>query len=153
MFFLSPASPDPSTMSKVQYILLDPPCSGSGMTNRLGFSTNDTNDQAETDRLWSLGGLQIKMLVHTLTKFPNAVRIVYSTCSISDSENEHVVYRAIESIGETDWELKKPIEFAEKWKNFGNKAYKHIGKKCIYAKTEIDKTDGFFVAIFERNLE
>lgn len=56
-------------------------------------------------------------------------------------------------VSDTDWELKKPLEFAEKWKNFGSKMFKHVGKKCVYAKTEVDKTDGFFVAIFERNME
>lgn len=47
----------------------------------------------------------------------------------------------------------KPLDFAEKWKHFGSPKYKHIGKKCLYAKTDIDRTDGFFVAIFERELK
>lgn len=64
-----------------------------------------------------------------------------------------VIQRALEYCGETDWKLVKPLEFAEKWKNFGSPKYKHIGKKCLYAKPEIDRTDGFFVAIFERELQ
>lgn len=63
-----------------------------------------------------------------------------------------VIQRAMEMCPETDWKLVKPLEFAEKWKNFGSPKYKHIGKKCLYAKSDIDRTDGFFVAIFEREL-
>lgn len=54
--------------------------------------------------------------------------------------------------GGRGWKLIKPLEFAEQWKNFGSPKYKHIGKKCLYARPEIDHTDGFFVAIFERDL-
>lgn len=61
-----------------------------------------------------------------------------------------MIQQALERCAETDWKLVKPLDFAEKWKNFGSPKYKHIGKKCLYAKPEIDQTDGFFVAIFER---
>lgn len=54
-------------------------------------------------------------------------------------------------VADQNWELVKPIEFAEKWKNFGSQKYKHIGKKCLYAIPEVDRTIGFFVAILERN--
>lgn len=67
-----------------------------------------------------------------------------------------VVVQVIQSILEycegTNWKLTKPLDFAEKWKNFGNPKYKHIGKKCVYARPDVDHTDGFFVAIFEREL-
>lgn len=63
---------------------------------------------------------------------------------------KQVIQQALERCGDTDWKLVKPLEFAEKWKNFGSPKYKHIGKKCLYAKPEIDRTDGFFVAMFER---
>lgn len=46
----------------------------------------------------------------------------------------------------------KPLEFSENWKSFGNPKIKHVGKQCIYARPTVDKTDGFFVAIFERQL-
>lgn len=64
-----------------------------------------------------------------------------------------VIQRAVGICAETNWKLSKPIKFAEKWKNFGSPKYKHIGKKCLYAKADIDRTDGFFVAIFEREFE
>lgn len=64
-----------------------------------------------------------------------------------------MVQRALEKCSDSNWKLVKPADFAEKWKNFGSSKYKHIGKKCFYAKPDIDRTDGFFVAIFERILE
>lgn len=77
--------------SKVEYILLDPPCSGSGMDNRLSlFNESANRKRPQGDRLFQLGGLQIRMLVHAMNDFPEAKRIVYSTCSTNAEENEHV---------------------------------------------------------------
>lgn len=83
---------DPSEYSNVEYILLDPPCSGSGMTNRLNIF--DTNESSE-DRLQSLGYLQGKMLTFAMQNFPNAKKIIYSTCSINVEENEQVRIQSI----------------------------------------------------------
>lgn len=128
----------------VEYILVDPSCSGSGMTGRL-FSTPD---EKEADRLVLLSGLQMRMLQHAMRAFHTARKIVYSTCSVYVEENEQVVSRCLEACPE--WELVKPAAFAERWKHFGSAKWKHVGKKCFYAKPEVDLTDGFFVAVFER---
>lgn len=135
------------TVPGVQYILVDPSCSGSGMTSRL-FGTDDRN---LAERLVSLSGYQTKILQHAMREFPQAQRIVYSTCSVYEEENEQVVHRSLEACPE--WELIKPIEFAEKWKSFGSPKWKHVGKKCIYARSDVDLTDGFFVAMFQRRPE
>lgn len=116
------------------------------MTNRLFVSA-----EKDPDRLANLTGLQSRMLSHAMRAFTKAKKIVYSTCSIHPEENEKVVQECLEMC--PDWKLIKPIEFAEKWKHFGSPKFKHIGKKCIYAKSEIDLTDGFFVAIFEREID
>lgn len=131
----------------VQYILVDPSCSGSGMTSRL-FGTEEHN---LAERLVSLSGYQAKILQHAMREFPQAQRVVYSTCSVYEEENEQVVHRSLEACPE--WELIKPIEFAEMWKNFGSAKWKHVGKKCIYARADVDLTDGFFVALFQRRPE
>ncbi|KAG4079159.1 hypothetical protein HA402_001130 [Bradysia odoriphaga] len=130
----------------VEYILVDPSCSGSGMTNRLFVSA-----EKNPDRLGNLTGLQSRMLSHAMRAFTKAKKIVYSTCSIHPEENEKVVQECLEMC--PDWKLIKPIEFAEQWKHFGSPKFKHIGKKCVYAKSQIDLTDGFFVAIFEREID
>lgn len=72
----------------MEYILLDPPCSGSGMTNRLHLFETDTEKDAK--RLYQLAGLQFKLLKFALTNFPNAKRLIYSTCSLNPEENEEV---------------------------------------------------------------
>lgn len=130
----------------VEYILLDPSCSGSGIANR--FSSDTAKDK---DRLFRLAGLQFKLLSHAMTSFPNVKRIVYSTCSIYPEENEEVVQGALERIG--DFKLVDIKEHLPKgkWKSFGNeKVYPDLGDKVLYARTEDDLTNGFFVAILER---
>lgn len=83
---------DPSQYEKVEYILLDPPCSGSGMTNRFNiFGDSSSNNPYGTDRLFSLSTLQSKMLFFALQNFPNAKKLVYSTCSVNVEENEQVL--------------------------------------------------------------
>lgn len=72
----------------VQYILVDPSCSGSGMTAHLFKSTKD--DLAE--RLVGLSGYQLIILKNAMTNFPDAQKIVYSTCSVYEEENEQVIY-------------------------------------------------------------
>lgn len=80
---------DPSEYEKVEYILLDPPCSGSGMTNRFNIF-GDSRGAATADRLIQLATLQSKMLTFALKNFPNAKKLIYSTCSINVEENEQV---------------------------------------------------------------
>ncbi|CAH8643306.1 unnamed protein product [Schistosoma haematobium] len=81
--------------SNVQSILLDPSCSGSGLSIRqpdggeqyekctYKDSNNYTDEYNEeyTSRLKRLSNLQAMLLKHAL-KFPNVQRVVYSTCSI-----------------------------------------------------------------------
>lgn len=130
----------------VEFILLDPSCSGSGMLNR--FETEVS--QKDNGRLFKLAGLQHKLLVHALTAFPNARRVVYSTCSIYPEENEEVVLSVLKKIGH--WKLVNTGELlGNHWKNFGcEKVYPGLGDKVIYARTEDDLTNGFFVCVLER---
>jgi 25S rRNA (cytosine2278-C5)-methyltransferase len=53
-------------------------------------------DDAINRRLESLSAFQLKVLQHAMC-FPSATRIVYSTCSIHEEENECVVVRALGS--------------------------------------------------------
>lgn len=79
---------DDNAMSDVEYILVDPSCSGSGMVNRL-FSTEGDHS---SERLILLAALQCRMLVHAMKMFYSAKKIVYSTCSIYPEENENVIF-------------------------------------------------------------
>ncbi|KAJ1916358.1 hypothetical protein IWQ60_008128 [Tieghemiomyces parasiticus] len=89
----------------VDYILLDPSCSGSGMAhNRLDHLVDqfvgDADERAgnpqldQAARLAGLAAFQVQMLTHAMS-FPRVKRIVYSTCSIHAIENEAVVARCL----------------------------------------------------------
>nr|XP_019525435.2 probable 28S rRNA (cytosine-C(5))-methyltransferase [Aedes albopictus] len=128
----------------VEYILLDPSCSGSGMVSRLKL-----NEEYDKQRLYKLGGLQYKLLCHAMNAFPAAKRIVYSTCSIFPEENEDIVQGALKHNGH--FKLVDAKERLNKeWHNVGSPDYPGIGEKCLYARSESDLTIGMFVAVFER---
>lgn len=129
----------------VEYILVDPSCSGSGIQNRLSFMS----EEKDPERLKKLGGMQIKMLSHAMTAFPDVKRIAYSTCSLYEEENEQTVRKCL--ILNPNFKLlsgKKALR--NKWRNVGSSEYKKIGKNCLYTLPEDDLADGFFVAIFEK---
>ncbi|XP_055537402.1 28S rRNA (cytosine-C(5))-methyltransferase [Wyeomyia smithii] len=131
----------------VEYILIDPSCSGSGMVDRLKL-----NEEVDKQRLYKLGGLQYKLLCHAMNAFPAAKRIVYSTCSIYPEENEEIVLGALKHNGHFRLADAKAL-FDKEWLNFGSSDYSGIGERCLYARPEIDLTIGMFVAVFERCAE
>lgn len=59
------------------------------MTNRFNIFEGASSSKDE-DRLTQLASLQTKMLVFALNNFPNATKLIYSTCSINVEENEQV---------------------------------------------------------------
>lgn len=131
----------------VEYILVDPSCSGSGITDR--FEVGQQRQDQTADRLGKLAGFQIKTLRHALTKFPNAKRVVYSTCSFYPEENEDVIRQVLETC--TRFKLVDARNFiGENWLNFGSPEFGDLGKFCLYANQGIDFCNGFFVAVFER---
>ena len=91
---------NPADYKDVEYILLDPSCSGSGIVKRLDHLTNgiaeEETENLEQERINSLAEFQIECILHAF-KFPNVKRVVYSTCSINEEENEMVVEKVLES--------------------------------------------------------
>ncbi|XP_046375842.2 28S rRNA (cytosine-C(5))-methyltransferase-like [Haliotis rufescens] len=126
----------------VEYMLVDPSCSGSGIVGRLNHLSDDDNSTAA--RLKSLSNFQATILKHALS-FPRVKRVVYSTCSIHAQENEEVVEEVIQKVGE-DFKLK--LVFTD-WSNRGVKGYEHA-PMCLRMSPEDNLTNGFFVACFER---
>lgn len=78
------------TLAEIEYALIDPPCSGSGIANRSLSAMDSVDEEPSSDRLNSLGNLQAMLLKHAL-KLPRLRRCVYSTCSIYERENEAVI--------------------------------------------------------------
>uniref|UniRef100_A0A182MX80 SAM-dependent MTase RsmB/NOP-type domain-containing protein n=1 Tax=Anopheles culicifacies TaxID=139723 RepID=A0A182MX80_9DIPT len=128
----------------VSYILLDPSCSGSGMLQR-----QMVPEPVDEDRLYKLAGLQYKLLSHAMNAFPNVRRIVYSTCSVHEVENEGVVQGILRHNGHFRL-LDARKELGKEWLNVGSPEYPGIGERCLYAKTVDDLTIGMFAAVFER---
>ncbi|KAL6119939.1 nsun5 [Pungitius sinensis] len=132
--------PDSPQFKDVEYILLDPSCSGSGMVClRDGMSSADQEkDQA---RLASLASFQLLCLNHGL-KFPRLKRLVYSTCSIHSQENEEVVTACLQQ--NPDFRL---VPLLPQWPERGLDPL----TQCLRASTTKTRTHGFFVALLEKH--
>ncbi|KAI0243538.1 hypothetical protein L0F63_005398 [Massospora cicadina] len=130
---------------KVESILLDPSCSGSGIVNRLDALVDSS--EAAT-RLLSLAAFQIKMIEHAL-KFPNVRRVAYSTCSIHALENEDVVATILASHGE-HWHLQPALPSWPRRGIASARLNQEQAKCLVRCDPTQDATNGFFVALFER---
>ncbi len=107
---------------KVRGILLDPSCSGSGIFT----SPNRRKEKRDEERIASLSNFQLTTLLHAMS-FSQVERIVYSTCSLHDEENEFVVSQALVSPCNQDskdgsgsiWKLVAP-SCLQHWKRRGH---------------------------------
>ncbi len=149
---------DPNDFQQVRSILLDPSCSGSGIVNQPDRSA-DVEKGDNGDRIEALSNFQLVALKHAMS-FPNVNRIVYSTCSVHERENEDVVATALiesnKGIEDTDlkWQLVSPKALRH-WKRRGldHKCLTKEQSKCLIRVNGMeDDTNGFFVSYFERRL-
>ncbi|XP_048837740.1 probable 28S rRNA (cytosine-C(5))-methyltransferase isoform X1 [Brienomyrus brachyistius] len=122
----------------VEYILLDPSCSGSGMVCLRDSSP--APPQEEEARLQALAAFQLRCLNHAL-RFPRLQRLVYSTCSVHKQENEEVVSAGLQQ--NEDFRL---IPVLPSWPERGLEPL----TQCLRASTTHTLTHGFFVALLER---
>ena len=142
----------------VSSILLDPSCSGSGIVNAPDRLADDGDSKS---RIQSLSNFQLVALKHAMTSFPKVDRIVYSTCSLHEEENEQVVAAALKEVhgegSEADdgmlWTLTKPA-CLDHWKRRGHVAAGLTKEQadCLIRADGLkgDNTNGFFVSYFER---
>lgn len=86
-----------------------------------------------------------------MNAFPNAKRIVYSTCSLFPEENERVITNVVKT-SRVKWRVQDVKELLkEQWNNFGSGMYGSIGTRCLYARQESDYTSGFFLAVIDKD--
>ncbi|KPP71203.1 putative methyltransferase NSUN5 [Scleropages formosus] len=130
--------PESSQYSGVEYILLDPSCSGSGMVCL--HDRTPAPPEEETSRLQALAAFQLRCLNHAL-RFPNLQRVVYSTCSIHKQENEEVVTACLKE--NQGYRL---VHLLPTWPERGLAPL----TQCLRASTTKTLTQGFFVAVLER---
>lgn len=133
----------------VEYILVDPSCSGSGIVERKDYSS-EREIKTNLERISKLASFQIKILKTALHRYPKAKRIVYSTCSLYSQENEEVVREVLAS--SVKYTLVQARNYlTAPWNDYyGSSKFDDIGKNCLFSRPETDHTIGFFVAVFER---
>ncbi|KAJ1343800.1 hypothetical protein BSLG_001611 [Batrachochytrium salamandrivorans] len=140
--------------SRVEYFLLDPSCSGSGIVGRMDHLLKSSkeaaleiseHDTSLDERTNALSDFQKEVILHAF-KFPNAKRVVYSTCSRHQTENEDVVQHVLKA--RSDFRL-VPNIFPQ-WDRRGLEGSFDQAERVIRALPEEDRTIGFFVALFER---
>ncbi|KAM0902807.1 hypothetical protein ACQ4PT_019077 [Festuca glaucescens] len=147
--FLDIDSNDPS-YAEVLAILLDPSCSGSGIsTERLdhllpSHSRDDQDDAGSSARIRKLSAFQRKALSHALS-FPSVERLVYSTCSIHQAENEDVVNSVLPLATSLGFELATPFP---QWRRRGLPVFD--GAEHLLRTDPEDDLKGFFIALFVR---
>ncbi|KAJ2863079.1 hypothetical protein GGI22_002041 [Coemansia erecta] len=146
----------------VEYALLDPSCSGSGIVSRLdalvdkyiatisnqGTGT-DTVGAGQESRLKNLADFQTSIILHAM-RFPNVKRISYSTCSVHDVENEAVVARVLQS--QDEFGLAPAKDVIPTWPRRGleTAGLTRAQAACLVRTLPEDGTNGFFVAGFVR---
>ncbi|KAK9683899.1 hypothetical protein RND81_10G173400 [Saponaria officinalis] len=143
--FLS-INPEDPTYSKLRAILLDPSCSGSGtaaerLDHLLPSHMNQTGD-SDIFRLTKLAAFQKKALEHALS-FPSVERIVYSTCSIHQIENEDVVKSVLPLALKNGFQLDTPFpQFPRR----GLPVFE--GSEHLLRMDPVEDKEGFFIALF-----
>ncbi|KAJ2889737.1 hypothetical protein IWW38_004528, partial [Coemansia aciculifera] len=150
---------DPS-YANVEYALLDPSCSGSGIVNRQDALVdsyiaivNPTGAGGEAKssemRARNLAEFQTSIVLHAM-RFPGVKRISYSTCSIHAEENEGVVARVLQS--QSEFGLAEADQVIPTWHRRGleTAGLTKDQAACVVRTMPEDGTNGFFVAGFVR---
>ncbi|KAL8166508.1 hypothetical protein V2J09_008007 [Rumex salicifolius] len=136
--------------SKIRAILLDPSCSGSGtVADRLDHLLPSYSESQAADvnvtRLTKLAAFQRKALEHALS-FPSVEKIVYSTCSIHQIENEDVVKSVLPLATSLGFQLATPFP---QWPRRGFPVFD--GAENLLRMDPTEDKEGFFISLFVRN--
>ncbi|XP_037492910.1 28S rRNA (cytosine-C(5))-methyltransferase isoform X4 [Jatropha curcas] len=132
---------------QIRAILLDPSCSGSGTAaQRLDhLLPSHAADVPEAERLNKLAAFQKKALAHALS-FPAVERVVYSTCSIYQTENEDVVMSVSPLAASHGFVLVTPFP---QWHRRGIPVFE--GSAHLLRTDPVEDKEGFFIALFVKN--
>ena len=133
-----------SIADDIEYCLLDPSCSGSGMMQK---QTLDVEPASE-ERVKNLAEFQHRIIKHSIETFKNLKKVVYSTCSIHKEENEYVVAKILDQF--PDWKLQNAHDAVKLrgWADTGISGRPEIDDNVIRLSGSKHNTQGFFVASF-----
>lgn len=145
-------NPHDPQYANVEYFMADPSCSGSGIVTRydVAFTTAPDEDEwvdlgdddEKKKRLAGLAAFQTSIITHCL-KFPRVKKVVYSTCSVHEEENERVVRAILDAHPHVRLARALP-----QWPRRGRPLFPGADN-CLRTLPVEDKTIGFFVACFE----
>ncbi|GAA6020708.1 hypothetical protein JCM10207_001993 [Rhodosporidiobolus poonsookiae] len=152
--FLS-LDPEDQKLKNVSHLLVDPSCSGSGIPSRLDHLIPSAPEAEQLQRIRALSNFQLAIVSHAL-RFSGAKRVVYSTCSVWEQEDEGVVMRVLakKEFQEKGWRLAPRDEVLPTWERRGR--VEACGGDAGIADSLVrclpeDGTNGFFVACFIRD--
>ncbi|GAA5876202.1 hypothetical protein JCM3774_002324 [Rhodotorula dairenensis] len=152
--FLS-LKPDDPKLKNVTHLLVDPSCSGSGIPSRLDHLIPSAPESEHLSRIRALSNFQLAIVSHAL-RFSGAHRVVYSTCSVWEQEDEGVVMRVLakKEMRDMGWRLAKRDEVLPTWERRGR--VEACGGDIELAESMVrclpeDGTNGFFVACFVKD--
>ncbi|XP_052276864.1 putative methyltransferase NSUN7 isoform X1 [Dreissena polymorpha] len=154
---------DDNRFKNVKVVLVTADCTKSGITNPIDFVVNEGEDMkilkylslGETDetKLGEMIASHGAVLRHAM-KLSKVQAIVYMTRSINESENEHVVSKAVEQVNTLQqrkfpWRVVPPVlPFS------GNDIEKGVGIVGKFVKfSPSEKNSGCFVAVITREPE
>lgn len=147
--FLAISSSDP-LYQDVWGVIVDPTCSGSGLNMHRPESLLHSEKSGRTARTKAeaLSKFQERILEHAL-RFPRVHKVVYSTCSIFEEENEEVVRRVLSKAEFSDsFEIENALP---QWPQRGISKGKYpFASNCIRCFPNTHRMHGFFVASFVR---
>ncbi|KAI3803226.1 hypothetical protein L1987_31375 [Smallanthus sonchifolius] len=143
-------NPEDQLYSKVRAILLDPSCSGSGtVADRLDYllpsHSSGDDDAADEGRFIKLAAFQKKALIHAMS-FPAVERVVYSTCSVHQIENEDVIKSVLPLAASYGFQLSTPFP---QWARRGLPVVE--GSQHLLRTDPVEDKEGFFIALFTRD--
>ncbi|KAH7523853.1 hypothetical protein FEM48_Zijuj06G0056100 [Ziziphus jujuba var. spinosa] len=101
---------------------------------------------ADEERLKKLAAFQRKALEHALS-FPGVQRIVYSTCSVHQIENEDVVQSVLPLAASYGFHLETPFP---QWQRRGLPVFD--GSENLLRTDPVEDKEGFFIALFVRKI-
>lgn len=126
---------DPHLINKVDYCLIDAPCSGLGLIRRKPeIKWNRTKDDMD-----ELIALQYEILNIGKNYVKDGGTLLYSTCTIYGKENHFMIERFLEN--NKEFTLEPITEIDEKFDGFNT-----LKKGFIQLYPHLHGTDGFFIA-------